>query len=124
MDKIQITISNKVTISGQIRITSQIVLQELIPDANQLQAELQKFQNLGNSSNIETMNKQLDKLQKYFRLRTELLALLSSVASCCQMSQDIMRIYQLFGDPNYNEETSQILKKIKIYQKVAKISLQ
>ena len=88
-----------------------------------MQIELQKFLTIGNSSNIETMNKMLDKLQKYFRLRTELLALLSSVGSCCQMSADIMRVYSHFGDPNYNEETSQILKKIKIYQKVAKISL-
>ena len=112
IDKIQITISNKNVVAQQIKATASILLQELVPESwnqdlqEQLQArdpsngqslmqlELQKFLQIGNMSQIETLNKQLDKLQKYFRVRSELLSVLASIQSCEEMLQDI---FEAFG---------------------------
>ena len=54
------------------------------------QLELQKLLQIGNMSQIETLNKQLDKLQKYFRVRSELLSVLGSIHACQEMLQDIV----------------------------------
>lgn len=71
IDQIQITISNKNMIAQQIKATAQILFQELLPSSAALQGpadkdlgqmELQKFYQIGNMSQIETLNKQLDKL--------------------------------------------------------------
>ena len=112
IDKIQITISNKNVVAQQIKATASILLQELVPESwnqdlqEQLQArdpsngqslmqlELQKFLQIGNMSQIETLNKQLDKLQKYFRVRSELLSVLASIRSCEEMLQDTFEAWR------------------------------
>ena len=53
------------------------------------QVELQKFYQIGNMSQIETLNKQLDKLQKLFRVRADLISVLASIRSCLEMNSDI-----------------------------------
>ena len=86
--------------------------------------ELQKFFSLGNMSQIETLNKMLDKIQKILRLRTELISVLASIHSCETMYSDILDMYQIFGQEFDAETAVNILKKIKIYQKAVGISLQ
>jgi len=86
--------------------------------------ELQKFFSLGNMSQIETLNKMLDKIQKILRLRAELISVLASIHSCETMQSDILDMYQIFGQEFDAETAVNILKKIKIYQKAVGISLQ
>lgn len=124
-------------VAQQIKATAQILFQELLPSSIALQGppdkdlgqmELQKFYQIGNMSQIETLNKQLDKLQKLFRVRAELISVLASIQSCLEMNGDIQ---QCFDDLDASASPEQaaadqatILRKIKIYQKASSISLQ
>ena len=109
-----------------------MLFQELLPtpisDKDLAQVELQKFYQIGNMSQIETLNKQLDKLKKLFRVRADLISVLASIRSCLEMNSDIQ---QCFEDLDVSATAEQIasdqatiLRKIKIYQKAAGISLQ
>jgi len=150
-------------VAQQIRSTASILLQELVPESNNpgphdqlqpgdsstsgpslAQLELQKFLQIGNMSQIETLNKQLDKLQKYFRVRSELLSVLSSIHSCQEMLQDIVDGFDQHQNEHrelYNSKASKVeekqeeaiiwrqnaealAKKIKIYEKASTISTQ
>lgn len=137
MDKIQITISNKTIISQQIKATAQVLLKELIPfDDHQeqplFQLELTKFLQV-NMSQIENLNKQLDKLQKYFRVRNELINVLSSINGCQEMHTDMVQILHLYKKASGDDSdvlgaldegaAYNLLKKIKVYQKAGNIAL-
>ena len=127
MDKIQITISNKTMISQQIRQTARIILSELLPftDAqgdSLLNLEMNKLLQQ-NMSQIEILNKQLDKLQKYLRVRNELINVLSSINQCQMMHKDMLEILQLYQTADAgnilqildHQSAVAFLKKIKVY---------
>ena len=123
-------------IAQQIKATAQILFQELLPSSIALQGppdkalgqvELQKFYQIGNMSQIETLNKQLDKLQKLFRVRAELISVLASIQSCLEMHGDIQQCFDDLDATSTEQaaaDQATILRKIKIYQKASSISLQ
>ena len=123
-------------IAQQIKATAQILFQELLPSSIALQGppdkdlgqmELQKFYQIGNMSQIETLNKQLDKLQKLFRVRAELISVLASIQSCLEMNSDIQQCFVDLDATSPEQaaaDQATILRKIKIYQKASSISLQ
>ena len=125
IDKIQITVSNKNMIAQQIKATVNLILRELIPSEEDTHNdELQKFFAIGNMSQIETLNKMLDKIQKYLRVRAELISVLASIHSCSEMYGDILEMYSRFSEEFDAEIAVSLLKKVKIYQKAVGISLQ
>ena len=123
-------------VAQQIKATAQILFQELLPSSIALQGppdkdlgqmELQKFYQIGNMSQIETLNKQLDKLQKLFRVRAELISVLASIQSCLEMNSDIQQCFVDLDATSPEQaaaDQATILRKIKIYQKASSISLQ
>jgi len=123
-------------VAQQIKATAQILFQELLPSSIALQGppdkdlgqmELQKFYQIGNMSQIETLNKQLDKLQKLFRVRAELISVLASIQSCLEMNGDIQQCFVDLDATSPEQaaaDQATILRKIKIYQKASSISLQ
>ena len=123
-------------VAQQIKATAQILFQELLPSSIALQGppdkdlgqmELQKFYQIGNMSQIETLNKQLDKLQKLFRVRAELISVLASIQSCLEMNGDIQQCFVDLDATSQEQaaaDQATILRKIKIYQKASSISLQ
>jgi len=87
---------------------------------------------LGSMQDISTLNKQLEKLQKYHRLRSELISLCSSIHSSFDMFIEIVKLFnkqlsqsesKLVFTPNCPQDILSLQKKIKVFNKAAGITL-
>ena len=84
---------------------------------------MQRFLAIGNMTQIETLNKQVDQIQKLLRVRSELIGLVSSIWTCREMHIDIMTDKHVYTQNQSEQLLVGIHRKYKILQKAAHIAI-